>query len=147
MAVSMPLPPVPVATCFHRMFLELKSFMNPSGKDFMDFRLISVLPWEALWDIETNESSDWTVTPSGNTINRVSGWLQKHGQRLSQGSFHWFPFNCRGGCASSCFLLVIWLLCTKVTQFRTRKIIYLYILHNPAFECSMFNSWVSNYVF
>lgn len=42
MSVSMQLSPCIDATRLQTL-LELKSFMNPSGKDFMDFWLISVV--------------------------------------------------------------------------------------------------------
>lgn len=65
--------------------LELKSLINPSGKDFMDFWLVSVvLPWGALWIWWTCRPLNPLIElslPEEKTIKGVSGWLQKHGHR------------------------------------------------------------------
>lgn len=55
--------------------------MNPSGKDFMDFWLVSVvLPWGALWIWWTLRPVNPLIElslPEEKTIKGVSSWLQK----------------------------------------------------------------------
>lgn len=79
---------IPDATCLHLMFLELKSIVNPLGKDFMDFWLISVvLPREALWTRRPMNPLIELSLPEENTINRVSSWLQNMVKDSLRGPF------------------------------------------------------------